>query len=311
MGTLSETPAKGAEQRSNALTRLLKTLFVERRLPIRCYKLYYRLLSRMGLRFETIRRGNGLVIKGHTRSLWMFYETWSKKDYDIPGFTLTTNMTVVDVGANQGFFSLYATSKGATVYAFEPCRGNFEILKRNVAKNYMEERVKLFNAAVTGKNGEVSLFVGLNAAGDILSESVSTAMWNEGSQTRSVESRTLDSVFQDLHIARCDLLKMDCEGAEYEILQSMSQDCFRKIARIAMECHENSTGEAVGLLKKAGFQVTYEDWGMAGTDEGHEQPTYSKSNLTCNRRNSNLPRGHGHFGQFVWAKHKSRRELAS
>lgn len=136
---------------TTAISRLCRIIFVEHRLPIRCYKLYYGFVKRLGIRFSTIRSANGLIVRAYTNSFFMFYETWSKKDYDIPGFTLTRGMTVVDVGANQGFFPLYAASKGATVYAFEPCVDNFEILKWNVEKNNLGDQVKMFNSAVTGK----------------------------------------------------------------------------------------------------------------------------------------------------------------
>jgi hypothetical protein len=55
------------------------------------------------MRFSTIRSANGLTVRSYANSLFMFDETWSKKEYDIPGFALIRGMTVVDVGANQGF----------------------------------------------------------------------------------------------------------------------------------------------------------------------------------------------------------------
>jgi FkbM family methyltransferase len=220
----------------------------------------------LGIRFATVKTKNGFLVKGYTHCFFMFYEIWSKRDYDIPNFTLTEKMTVVDVGANQGFFSLYAASKGATVFAFEPCGENFDVLKLNVLKNGLTHQVKMFNTAVTAKKGRVTLFVGVDAAGGILSGSASICnadRGGEGVQTRSVESVTLDSLLHDLHIRRCDLLKMDCEGAEYEILRNTSADSFRKIARISMECHGNRMREAVTILKDAGFEILSEGSGEA------------------------------------------------
>lgn len=197
----------------------------------------------------------------------MFYETWSKKDYDIPGFTLAPGMTVVDVGANQGYFSLYAASKGATVYAFEPCRENFEMLKWNVENNGFGDRVKIFNAAVTGRQGQVPLFVFEDTSGEIDLATVTTSnRYVDGArvQTRCTESMTLDSLINDLRISICDFLKMDCEGAEYEILRSTSRHSFRKIARIAMECHDHRIEEAATILRNAGFETVCEGSGWLG-----------------------------------------------
>lgn len=269
----------GPKALRGAALRLWRVVFVERRLPIRWWKLYYRFLSRLGMRFATVRLRNGYTISGYTQSFWMFYETWSKKDYDIPGFTLAHGMTVVDVGANQGFFTLYAASKGATVYAFEPCADNFDVLKWNVTRNGLEDRVKLFNVAVTSKKGEVSLFVGRDASGNVLSETVSTCnpdTEGKSSDANLVSSVTLDSLLSDLNISRCDLLKVDCEGAEYEILRSTSRESFRKIERISMECHERRMEEAAAILRDAGFETSCEDFGWLGmlkaTDKLLEQP---------------------------------------
>jgi FkbM family methyltransferase len=165
---------------------------------------------------------------------------------------------VVDVGANQGFFSLYAANKGATVYAFEHCTENFEVLRWNISTNNMEDRVKAFNAAVTGKKGHIPFFVGRDASGEILSGTASTRNENRGGktvETRAVDSVTLSSLLDDLRIEKCDFLKMDCEGAEYEILVNTSHAIFSRIARVSMECHENRVQEAAAILKDAGFDI--------------------------------------------------------
>jgi len=247
--------------------RLCRVLFVERRLPIRCWKLYYRFMNSLGIHMMTVRSPNGLTIRGYTNSLFTFHETWSKREYDVPGLRLGGGMTVVDVGASQGFFSLYAASQGATVHAFEPCAESFEILKWNIAKNGLESRVKPFNVAVTGKKGMVTLFVGFDDKGEIMLATVSTVNISAGGEkvlTRQVESVTLDSLLDDLHIVQCDLLKVDCEGAEYEILRHTSTQTFEKIAHIAMECHENRMQEADTILRNAGFATTCEDTGWLG-----------------------------------------------
>ncbi len=252
---------------TSTLVRIFKIILRERRLPGRCYQLYFGLLHRLGKRFATVKSKNGFTVRGYTHCFSMFYETWSKHDYDIPGFRLTENTTVIDIGANQGFFSLYAASKGATVYAFEPCSENFEVLKWNVATNSLEDRVMLFNTAVAGTTGRVPLFVGLDASGGILSGSVSMCNADRGGKAVKmypVVSTTLDSLFHEHHIEKCDFLKIDCEGAEYEILRATSPSVFRRIARISMECHDNRMSEAVGILKRAGFTIVSQTPGWTG-----------------------------------------------
>ena len=249
------------------IIRVCKIMLFERRLPGKCYQTYFSILNSMGIQFATVRTPNGFAVKGYTHCLFMFYETWSKHDYDIPGFVIAKDMIVIDVGANQGFFSLYAASKGAIVYAIEPCSDNFAVLQENVSTNGVDNQVKLLNAAVTGRTGKIPLFVGLDASGQILSGTVSTCNDNRGGkkvQAREVESVTLDFLLDELHIGRCDFLKMDCEGAEYEILRKTSRASFRKIARMSIECHSNRMHEAAAILKKAGFTILSEGPGEAG-----------------------------------------------
>jgi len=53
----------------------------------------------------------------------------------------------------------------------------------------------------------------------------------------SVPSVTLRDIFEEHRIRRCDFLKIDCEGAEYDILYSSSPDVLERVDQIAMEVH--------------------------------------------------------------------------
>jgi len=74
-------------------------------------------------------------------------------DCDIPACPLQKNDAVIDIGANQGFFSRNAASKGARVHAFEPFSESYRRLHSNVERND-------FSSLVT------TLQVGVSAAAD-------------------------------------------------------------------------------------------------------------------------------------------------
>ena len=249
------------------VARTVKILFLERRLPGKCYQWYFSLLNRFGVRTAVIRTKNGYTVKGFTHCFFMFYEVWSKHDYDFADFSLAEGMTAIDIGANQGFFSLYAASKGAHVYAFEPCADNYEILKWNVATNGLQGQVQMFNEAVAGRKGEVNLFVGRDESGGIMSGSASICNANRGGKdaiTQPVRATTLDAIFADQKIEKCDFLKMDCEGAEYEILRNTSPSAFDRIDRVSMEAHDHRLEEAASLLRQAGFEILFCATGESG-----------------------------------------------
>ena len=272
----------------NEVVRVFRILFIERRLPGSLYQLYYNLFHKLGIRTASVKTKNGLVVRGFTNSMVMFYEVWSKQDYDVEGVSLGPSMVVVDIGANQGFFSLYAASQGAEVFAFEPCAETFTMLQENVMQNGLHDRVHRFNQAVSGSAGRVNLYIGLDTSGHLLSGSVSTADTNRGGKSvkvTSVESTTLSRIFEDNGISRCDFLKMDCEGAEYEILASATQQIFDRIQCVAMEFHNGRGQEAINALEGAGFEIvsTRNQYGECGLIKARRRYEEQRSSNQCNR----------------------------
>ena len=71
---------------------------------------------------------------------------------------------------------------------------------------------------------------------------------------------TLDDVFEHCAIDRCDLLKLDCEGAEYEILYGAGAETLGRIGNLVLEYHEgmnaNGPDELDAFLRERGFAVT-------------------------------------------------------
>jgi hypothetical protein len=77
-----------------------------------------------------------------------------------------------------------------------------------------------------------------------------------------VEAVTLAQVFEENRVDACDLLKLDCEGGEYEILDSLPTDLWPRIRRIRMEFHRGPEGwdseRLATLLKDRGFTCEVE-----------------------------------------------------
>src|SRR5450631_1159108 len=80
-------------------------------------------------------RATGIRMNATVASYHVFGETWLTRDYDVPGCPVNSKDHVIDIGANQGFFSCYAASKVAHVHAFEPFPESFERLQDNVKRN--------------------------------------------------------------------------------------------------------------------------------------------------------------------------------
>ncbi len=159
---------------------------------------------------------------------------------------------VLDVGANIGAFSLAASRRAAVVYALEPVGENFELLRRNIelnkAGNIVAERV-----AMAGENGECEMTI----AGVFSSMHFRGA----GAKVEKVPAITLESFLNERGIRELDYLKMDCEGAEWDILLKAPPEVLARIKHIEMEFHNIGTKTHPRMLEEhlssAGFTSTY------------------------------------------------------
>ncbi len=121
---------------------------------------------------------------------------------------------IVDVGANVGYSLIYWASKFpfAMIDAFEPHPGHLEILRRSLRMNRIDERVKVHPVAVGCANGTCEL-VDAGTASAIAKD-------NAALDRTDFSRLQVDVVdfFEAIKDSQIDLLKLDCEGAEYGIL---------------------------------------------------------------------------------------------
>lgn len=176
-----------------------------------------------------------------------------KKNYgDIPN-----NSIIVDIGANIGAFSIYATfmSKNSVVYSYEPMVENYELFVKNIKMNNLEKVIHPYNLGIFSKKERKKLFLN-----DTLSHSMVANVCNK--KYVEVDCIALKDIFESNSIKYIDLLKIDCEGAEFEILYNTPDEYFSKIREIRMEYHNQNNGkdnirELTNFLKQKGKTVFY------------------------------------------------------
>lgn len=125
---------------------------------------------------------------------------------------LKEGMTVVDVGAHVGYYTLLAAKKVGKVFAFEPEPSSFDLLVRNIGING-HHNVVAIKKAVMGKSWDVGLYV------NDVSGSHSIVNKKEHQKSITVEAITLDEYFTNRNI---DVIKVDVEGAEIPVLEGTS-----------------------------------------------------------------------------------------
>jgi FkbM family methyltransferase len=164
---------------------------------------------------------------------------------------------VVDVGAHVGSFTLAVLERypGAACFAFEPAPVAFRLLEANMARN--GQRVELHAKAVAHESGSAVLLVNDASAMNRLA-------WED---ERTVDSRTLivpvvsfADVVSDVG-GRIDLLKLDCEGAEYDIVERSPSSVWDSVQNIVMEVHARA-GHGHDTLSAALSRNGFENRGV-------------------------------------------------
>jgi len=169
-------------------------------------------------------------------------------------------LNIVDIGANVGYFSLYALYKfpKARVYSFEPMPFCFRELKQ-YADTYRNMSLSVYNYAVGRDDGTIDFYV--KDEGEFSTDSsIIPDSTRKRIEVKTIKWNTLMNMIQ---VSQVDILKLDCEGSEYPILYNLSPEEFSRINSISIEAHDvNSVTEnmtkLVELLRKNNFDVDHE-----------------------------------------------------
>jgi len=177
-----------------------------------------------------------------------------------------TDTLILDIGANIGAFTTYAAimAPNATIISYEPVDYVYERLSQQCKQGPFAARITPVNAAV-GKNDEYrKIFSGDNDA-------VSTLYTQPGFPPGAeVKVLSIHSILESIE-GRVSLLKMDCEGAEWDILDALTAESVRDIDRLCLEYHliggrdwrqllERVQGWGFVLEKHVSFRETGTAW---------------------------------------------------
>ncbi len=278
LGIKVNSVSKKLDNRSNVVNVLTQKITPERlfRIPERLYQdwrianllknwrevLYSKLT---GKSVNTIKFRSGMVLHSPPEvSLnFLFHEVWLDKIYCPPGYEIEKDNIVVDIGANIGVFAAYAATcaSNVEVLAFEPFPENVSWLRKNVSESNLSN-VTVYQQAVAGVTEERTLQVSNSWIEHSLSETADekSETADENEQNLHVQCRSFNDVMKP--IPRCDLLKIDCEGSEYEIFYTSTTETLKKVRRIVGEFHprdkDKKNGKALcNYLESKGFDITH------------------------------------------------------
>jgi FkbM family methyltransferase len=216
--------------------------------------------------------------------------------------TVRAGMTVVDVGAHLGYFTvLFArlVGKNGRVYAFEPDPRTFEFLQRNTRRFGNVRRV---NAAVLDRDGSATLYRSQRSSHNSLwADNVDLPIGSV-----SVQAVRLDNILGEISP---DFVKIDAEGCEPEVLDSMQEMLSRspnttllvELNPSRLRGREQSPEELLLKLLGLGFDVGFVnektssvesfDHSLAALKSGLSRtPDLSYVNLLCTRQKKSTAR---------------------
>jgi FkbM family methyltransferase len=180
-------------------------------------------------------------------------------EYGLDKIAFAPGDTVVDVGAHVGVFAIYLAKRqpDVRIIALEPDPTNFRNLCENLARNEVHN-VIAENLAVTRDGRPFPIDappINTGGSGGYYSQT-------EGYRHAVARSITLDEVFAKHAIATCQLLKMDCEGAEHEILPSTR--VLDRVQWFSAEFHINEHLVGMGCSSESLI-------GIVGAHVGHDR----------------------------------------
>lgn len=185
------------------------------------------------------------------------YEVFAEDGYRITWFAegLGPAPTVLDIGAHIGCFSLLFAAKfpGARIEAFEPTPTTSQYLDKNISANQLADRVHAHRSAVGAASGTLrmtddgvaSVHNGVLHLGDT------------GASTFEVPCASLADAFAASG-GEVDFIKIDAEGAEYDIVLNSPPELWKTVRRVVMEHHPlpgRSFAELTAFFEASGLHL--------------------------------------------------------
>jgi FkbM family methyltransferase len=199
------------------------------------------------------------------------HEVFVSSDYH---FSISQESVVFDIGGNIGLSALYFSQFDTVikVYSFEPVTPTYHQALKNFKLNEeLSKKIVAYNFGLSDKTEKATFLFNPNVKGNTgIRAEKSTSFVREQSFEIEVQLKEVTSVFEDLineNPTKKIVVKMDCEGGEYAIFNSLKHTpLFEKIDILMMEYHDKGSTDLEEILIQNGFsffnQTYSKDTGM-------------------------------------------------
>lgn len=171
-------------------------------------------------------------------------------------FAQDESMLIIDSGAHIGMSVVYFKMlfPKAKVIAFEPVSDNFEILKKNVEENQLEN-VEIYQAVVAPKSGLLRIHEPIGEGAWKSGAGIIPKGWKGIQTNKEIEVRAVG--IQEILQEKIDIFKMDIEGMEYEVIRNGGPQ-IRNVKNWIIEVHPRKDHRALEIQKtllQNGFKI--------------------------------------------------------
>jgi len=203
----------------------------------------------------------------YVESVEEFYiinEVFVEEEYK---FKTPERVVLIDIGTNIGTASLFFSllDNVEKIYCFEPVLDTYNQAKYNFSINESAKKVVAINNFGLGKNDRDEIFIfdkqvkGNTGVRGKMSSSYSN---NSTTEEVNVKIKSASSEIQKIIDSNSNskiVVKMDCEGAEYEIFESLTSDIISCIDVFMIEWHDKGSKTIEDILLKNGFNLFLKD----------------------------------------------------
>lgn len=188
-----------------------------------------------------------------TSDLFVIGEIYVEKLYDGDYY----GKSVIDVGGYIGETALFFAQRGAErVFCVEPASDNLKLLEHNISQSSLKDKIVVIQAAILDKDGSIGFY-----ADDQHYHSYHVADINDFRQryanntaTYIIQAMSFQRLLEYTGLEEVDVVKLDCEGSEYDILLGTPDSVLRRVKQYIVEYH-NGPDILVKRLEELGYRV--------------------------------------------------------
>jgi FkbM family methyltransferase len=190
---------------------------------------------------------------GKTSDFLVLKETYFDKLYDGDYH----GNFVIDVGGYIGETALFFAQRGARrVFCVEPAPDNFRLLEQNISQSSFKDKIVVVRAAILDKDGIVEFYMDNQnyPCHHVANSHEFMKIYATDTLTYNVQAMSFQSLMEYTGLEEVDVVKLDCEGSEYDILLGTPDSVLKRVRKYIIEYH-NGPDVLVKRLDELGYKV--------------------------------------------------------